>query len=87
MAPLAADRQQIMLWRSLPDVSAELGPLVKADHDARTVEYWRRSHSVQWSGWLTQRIKTLYGFFTLLQHVRDEQRRHKAAEQFPYLMA
>jgi len=84
---LGAHRQHILLWRTLPDVSSELGPLVKADHDPRTVEYWHRSRSVQWSGWLTHRIKVLYGFFTLMQQVRDKERRRKAAEMFLYLMA
>ncbi|MFH1264909.1 MAG: hypothetical protein ABIK89_04235 [Planctomycetota bacterium] len=36
---------------------------------------------------LTHRIKTLYGFFTLVRFVEDSAKRKQAEEKFLYLMA
>ena len=84
---LAAHHQHLRLWRSLPDVSAELGPLVKADHDPRTAAYWKAGDSAQWSARLTHRIKTLFGFHTILPMIDDAAKRKQAEENFLYLMA
>lgn len=84
---LAAHHHHVRLWRSLPDVEDELGPLKKAAHDPRTPEYWRDSAESQWSARLTHRVKTLYGFASLLRFVEDGERRTKAEDQFRYLMA
>ena len=84
---LAAHYRHVRLWRSLPILDDELGKLKRADHDPRTVEYWNRKTSDQYSAWLTHRIKTLYGFFTLLRLIDDDGKRKKALDQFRYLMA
>lgn len=83
---LAAHHRHLRLWRSLPDVEAELGALVRAKHDPRDPAYWKEQTSGQWSGHLTHRIKTLYGFHTLLRAVDDDAKRAKAGEAFLYLM-
>jgi len=83
---LPAHHQHLRLWRSLPDVEEELGKLVRAQHDPLTPDYWNDKPSDQWSARLTHRIKTLYGFHTLLRYVEDEQKRTAAREQFLYLM-
>jgi hypothetical protein len=82
-----AHRHHVRLWRSLPDVEKELGPLKCAEHDPRQPEYWNRTTSTQWSAWLTHRIKTLYGFLNLLRFVDDPKRRQAAEYAFLYLMA
>lgn len=85
---LAAHHHHVRLWRSLPDVEDELGKLNRAAHDPRTPEYWNNDGgSSQWSAHLTHRIKTLYGFFTLLRFIDDEATRKQAEETFLYLMA
>lgn len=84
---LVAHHQHVRLWRSLPDVEDELGKLNRAAHDPRTAAYWASDGDSQWSAHLTHRIKTLYGFHTLLRFVDDEATRKKAEEQFLYLMA
>ncbi len=61
--------------------------LERADRDPRTPEYWSRTSSSQWSGWLTQRVKTLYGSFSLIRYVDDPAQRKKAEENFLYFMA
>lgn len=83
----AAHHYHVRLWRSLPDVAGELGALEKADRDPRTPEYWSRMNSSQWSGWLTHRVKTLYGFHSLLRFIDQSAKRKQAEENFLYLMA
>jgi hypothetical protein len=84
---LAAHHHHLRLYRSLPDVEAELGALAKAQHDPRTPEHWSRTDSVQWSAWLTHRIKTLYAFLDLLPGVEQAETRRQAEDAFLYLMA
>ncbi|MDP6446051.1 MAG: hypothetical protein QGG36_16955 [Pirellulaceae bacterium] len=84
---LPAHHHHVRLWRSLPDLSEELGALKKAKFDPRTPDYWTDNSPSQASASLSHRIKTLYGFFTLLPFVKDDAKRKKAEEQFLYMMA
>jgi len=84
---LAAHRHHVRLWRSLPHVEAELGPVKKASHDPRRPEYWTTGTLKRDEARLTHRIKTLYGFFTLLRFVKDEEKRKQAQDSLLYLMA
>lgn len=84
---LAAHRHHIRLWRSLPDVEAELGPVKKASHDPRKPEFWTTGTLKRDQARLTHRIKTLYGFFKLLPLVQDEAKRKQAQDSLLYLMA
>jgi hypothetical protein len=83
---LPAHHQHIRLWRSLPDVESELGPVVKADHDPRKPVYWEGMLKRD-EARLTHRIKTLYGFYTIRRFIEDEAVRKKAEDAFLYLMA
>lgn len=83
----SAHRHHLLLYRALPDLTEELGPLEAAGEDPLTPAYWKRTRSRQWSAWLTHRIKTLYGFYTLLGYVEDETRKAAARQAFRYLMA
>lgn len=84
---LPAHHNHVRLWRSLPDVEEELGPLKSAKHDPRTSEYWQDGESTQWSAHLTHRVKTIFGFYTLLRFIESEEKRKQAEEKFLYLMA
>ncbi len=84
---LAAHHHHLRLYRSLPNVEAEFGALQKAEHDVRTPLAWERLDSVQWSAWLTHRIKTFYGFFHLLGRIERPAVRSAAEDSFLYLMA
>lgn len=84
---LAAHHHHVRLFRSLPVVEGELGPLKKATHDPRTAEYWNVDDASQWSARLTHRIKTLYGFFNLLRFIEQAEKREEAEQSFLYLMA
>lgn len=81
-----AHRHHVRLWRSLPDVEEELGAVKRAKHDPRTAEYWTTETLRRDSALLTHRIKTLYGFFTLVRFIEDSTTRKKAEEGFLYLM-
>jgi hypothetical protein len=84
---LAAHRHHVRLWRSLPDVEAELGAVKKASHDPRQPELWTTGTLKRDEARLTHRIKTLYGFYTLLRFVKDEEKRKQAQDSLLYLMA
>ncbi len=84
---LAAHRQHLRLWRSLPNVASELGVVPWAEHDPRRPEFWTTGTLKREEARLTHRIKTLYGFFTVLQLVKDNAVRRKAEESLIYLMA
>ncbi len=83
---LPAHRHHVRLWRSLPDVEAELGAVKKASHDPRLPEYWTGTLKRD-EARLTHRIKTLYGFYTLLRFVKNEEKRKLAQDGLLYLMA
>jgi hypothetical protein len=84
---LPAHWQHVRLRRSLPIIKSEAAPVERAAHDTRTPEYWTVGTLRRDSGRLTHRIKTLYGFITLMRLVKDEAKREKAEQQFLYLMA
>jgi hypothetical protein len=83
---LPAHHEHVRLWRSLPDVEPEFGPLVAAHHDPQTPEYWEDPDSRQWSAHLTHRVKTLYGLSVLFRFIESDTRKKHAREKFLYLM-
>lgn len=82
---LPAHHHHIRLWRSLPNVENELGAVVKSEHDPREPVYWEGMLKRDQAR-LTHRIKTLYGFYTLMRFVEDDAIRKKAEDAFLYLM-
>ena len=86
-AGMPAHRHHLGLIQRLPDLSIELGTLVRATQQPTVADYWTIKNSTQWSGWLTHRIKTIYGFHSLLEWIDDPKKRRKAKDQFLYLMA
>jgi hypothetical protein len=68
-------------------VGEEWGTLKQAESDPRTADYWKVPSTSQWSAHLTHRIKTLYGFLTLLRFAEDPAQREQAEDRFLYLMA
>jgi len=84
---LPAHRHHVRLWRSLPNVEAELGTVKKADYEPRHPEFWRTGMLKRDQARLTHRIKTLYGFSKLLPFVQDKAKRKQAEDSLFYLMA
>ncbi len=87
IAGLPAHHRHAELWKSLPDLSKELGPGRPSLRDPLTAAYWNLSIPLQASAQLTHRIKTMYGFFTLLRFIEDESKRRQAEEHYLYLMS
>ena len=83
---LSAHHQHMELWRSLPEVGAELGPVQKADHDPRKPSYWEGMLKRD-EARLTHRLKTLYGFYVIRRFIEDEASLKKAEHACLYLMA
>lgn len=82
---LSAHHQHMRLWRTLPDVSDELGAVVAAEHDPLSVAYWEGPLKRDGAR-LTHRIKTLFGFHTLLRLIDDAEARAAAQNAFRFLM-
>ena len=83
---LAAHHQHIQLWKTLPDVSEELGPETPTEHDPRSAAFWQAEDIRRDRARLDHRIKTLYGFDALVDLVEDEQRRKQANCGLRFLM-
>lgn len=84
---LEAQGHHVRLWRVLPNLEEELGAMKRAEHDPRTPEFWATGTLKRDSARLTHRIKTLFGFSTLIRFVDDDVKRKQAEESFLYLMA
>lgn len=83
---LPAHHQHIRLWRTLPNVEAELGSVPKATHDPRDPVYWQGMLKRD-EARLTHRIKTMYGYGVLQRFIEQDARRKQADDAFLYLMA
>ena len=83
---LPAHHRHLRLWRSLPDVTGELGLLPRSAHDPREPAYWEGTLKRDQAR-LTHRIKTLFGYHTLRGFVEDAGVRSRADEAFLHLMA
>jgi hypothetical protein len=83
---LAAHHQHMMLWKTLPDVTDELGPETPTEHDPRTPAFWQSGNIRRDSARLVHRIKTLYGFDALVEWVEDKTRRKQGNHKLRYLM-
>ncbi len=76
----------VRLWRSLPHVESELGPMPRSQHDPPDPAYWEgipRRHAPL----LTRRTKTLYGHFTIRRSIENDATRQQADDALRYLMA
>lgn len=82
---LAAHHQHLRLLRTVPDVAEELGAPVPARFDPRSAEFWQADIKRD-TARLDHRVKTLYGFDTLVELVDDRRKRALANEKLRYLM-
>ncbi len=83
---LRAHQQHMRLWRSLPNVSNELGAEKPVEHDPRIPAFWDSLRVEKGRAKLTHRIKTLYGFFTLVRLIDDSTKAREAEDKLRYLM-
>jgi len=83
---LAAHHHHVLLWRTLPNATDELGPRIPTEHDPRTPAFWQSGNIRRDGARLVHRIKTLYGFDALMPLVDDETRREQGNHMLRYLM-
>ena len=83
---LEAHHRHVRLWRSLPNVEDELGTEDPSEHDPCTAVYWASCTLRRDRARLTHRIKTLYGFYRLVDLVDDPTKVQQAGASLRYLM-
>ncbi len=83
---LPAHHQHLSLYKALPNVADELGAETPTEHDPRTPEFWKPNDSRRESTHLTHRIKTIYGFDTLVELVEDHTKRDQSNDKLRFLM-
>ena len=83
---LPAHHLHLRLWKSLPDVTDELGAQRPTKHDPRTAAFWQSDDIRYDSARLTHRVKTLYGFDALAELVENNTKRKQANGNLRYLM-
>lgn len=82
---LASQHRHLLLWDALPDVESELGPVIPAMHDPREPAYWDETLKRD-DARLTHRVKTLFGFLTLVEQSGDTALVERATHALRYLM-
>ena len=83
---LRAHHQHLQLWQTLPNVADELGAETPTKDDPRLPVYWQSDDLRRDRARLTHRIKTLYGFETLVSLVEDKAKREQGYDKLRYLM-
>lgn len=86
IAGLTAHHQHLQLWKTLPNVADELGAEIPTKHDPRLPVYWQSDDLRRDRARLTHRIKTFYGFDTLINLVEDKAKRELGYDKLRYLM-
>ncbi len=83
---LAAHRRHVQLWRTLPDLTEELGAPTKASLPPTDAAFWAAAPPDPKSAMLTHRIKTLYGLGRLMSVVEDAAAVRDATDKLQYLI-
>lgn len=83
---IVAHRQHLRLWRNLPDLAAELGPVKMSKVTPHTAGYWTSGEVPYDRALLTHRVKTMYGFDELAATIDDDLREKRAYDTLRYLM-
>ena len=83
---LTAHHQHLQLWKTLPNVTDELGAETPTKYDPRLPVYWQSDDLRRDRARLTHRIKTFYGFDTLVKLVEDETKQEQGYDKLRYLM-
>jgi hypothetical protein len=83
---LAAHHKHVRLWLSLPNVEAEQGPETPVGHNPRTTAYWAPGNLREGPARLTHRIKTLFGFYAMVEGLNDPTKISQAEDGLLYLM-
>jgi hypothetical protein len=83
---LPAHHQHVRLLRTLPDVADELGAETPTEYDPLVPEFWEPGRIRRGRAHLTHRVKTLYGFDTMIELIADQEKRRQGRARLRYLM-
>ncbi|WP_206036378.1 hypothetical protein [Crateriforma spongiae] len=79
-------RQHLRLWRSLPNVADEKGPLQVSNFTPNNPAYWTSGDVPYDRALLTHRVKTMFGFHELAEPVDYPDKEKAAYDTLRYLM-
>lgn len=79
-------RQHLRLWRNLPNVADEEGPMKISKFTPHTAAYWTSGNVPYDRALLTHQVKTMYGFDELAGAVEEDPKEAKAYDKLRWLM-
>ena len=83
---LASHHRHLRLWRGLPDVAGELGPMKRSINTPHDSGYWTSDDVPYDRALLTHRVKTMFGFDELVAVIEDDKKREQAYQNLRFLM-
>jgi hypothetical protein len=88
LAPRAvkSHRHHLRLWRNLPNVADEKGPVPVSPFTPHKAAYWTSGSIPYDRALLTHRVKTMFGFDELAATVDEEAKEKAAYDKLRYLM-
>lgn len=79
-------REHLRLWRNLPNVADEKGPVKVSRFTPHTAAYWTSGNIPYDRALLTHRVKTMFGFDELAAAVEEEDREKAAYDKLRFMM-
>ena len=83
---IRSHRQHLRLWRNLPNVADEKGPVQVSKSTPHTATYWTSGDVPYDRALLTHRVKTMFGFGELAAAVDEKVKEKAAYDKLRYLM-
>lgn len=83
---IRSHRQHLRLWRTLPNVAGERGPMKVSRFTPHAAAYWTSGDVPYDRALLTHRVKTMFGFEELAQAVEEDEREKLAYDKMRLLM-
>ncbi|MDF2376784.1 MAG: hypothetical protein P1U81_11115 [Verrucomicrobiales bacterium] len=83
---IASHHRHLQLWRNLPNLVDELGPMPFAEFSPFSAAYWTSGKIPYDRALLTHRVKTMFGFDELAEAIDAGPREKEAYEKLRYLM-
>lgn len=83
---IRSHRRHLRLWRNLPNVANEMGPVEVSRYTPHTAAYWNSGKVPYDRALLTHRVKTMFGFEELAAAVDQEGKEVRAYDMLRFLM-
>lgn len=83
---IRSHRHHLRLWRNLPNVADEKGPLQVSRSTPYMAAYWTSGNIPYDRALLTHRVKTMFGFDELAAAVNEDAKEKAACDKLRYMM-